>query len=180
MKKTTQAAKQTNTTLLSLMNQAMSLAQQIVEARGELTPELEKELEVSDQSLALKADAYVLVDERLEAEAAYFERKSKEFNKISKAFSKAQDKLRDRVLFVLSQSDKIEVFGTEYHWKKIKCAKRMCVDESQLPKEFLMVVSQTVPDREKIKMALGEGFEISGVTEEGGFYVRPFENSSKE
>ena len=36
--------------------------------------------------------AYVLVDERLEAEAAYFKRKADEFKKLAQAFSKAQDK----------------------------------------------------------------------------------------
>jgi hypothetical protein len=161
-------------TLLALTSQAMVIAQKIVEARGELTPELEDELAVNSKFLSGKVDAYVMIEERLKSEAEHFEARAKEFSALSKAFCRAKETLRERILYCLTQMGQDEIQGTEYRWKKQACAKRLCVNEELLPKDYLMVITQTVPDREKIKSVLADGFEIAGVSEEGGYAIRHY------
>ena len=136
----------------------------LVQTMGELTPEMEESLKITDVALRAKADAYHYVDESLEADAAFFKRKAAAFADLAKRFSKAQDKLRENIKAAMTAMECAEIKGNDYRWCLERGAPKLVIDEAKLPAELQIVVTTTVPDKDRIKELLKGGFEVPGAS----------------
>lgn len=166
--------------LIGIVSEALDLSRALIESRGELTPELEDRLKLNTMELAGKIDSYAYVESRLEHEAVYWKTKAKEFSAVAAGFENARKRIRDNVKAAMLEMETDEIKGHDFRFKLSKCAPSLLVDEALLPVEFTMVVSKTIPDREKIATAMKDGFTITGAWYEGGVALRTFENPTRE
>lgn len=166
--------------LMELARSSMSLASQIVESRGELTPEIEALLEVNKESIRRKLDGYVWVTDQSEIQANLWRRKAQACAAIAKGFERVGEKLNERIKFVMGEMELTEIEGSEYRYKLTKTKPALKITQDLLPSDWLMQVTENVPDKERIKVALEEGFEIPGCALEGGVALRTYENTGKK
>lgn len=168
-------------TLPEIVAEANEIERALVESGGEITPEIEKRLEVTHTLLTDKADRYAFVDERLAMTADFWKRKEETCRTIRKSLEAAQQRLRDRVKAAMIEMGKTEVKGIDSRFVLTKCASRLVIeDEAKLPQDLVIVVTVRQPDKERIKAALAEGFEVPGAVLEGGQALRIYENSEEE
>lgn len=170
----------TQQSLASIAAEAMELSRMLVECGGELTPELEARLDFNSQSLVEKVDAYVAIEDQLEIQAAHWKRKADACAAISKRFGTYIERLRGRVKFVMKEMNVTELKGQDYRYKIRKSPPKLIVtDETKVPADFKMVIQTTVLDKDRIKDALKEGFEIPGAMIEENGALCVFENAGE-
>ena len=166
-----------NPSLMELVHEFQGVQAAVVESEGELTPELERRLEVNSQMLLQKVDGYAHIDEQLEMQADYFKAKAKRFAEIGERFRSARERLRDRVKQAMVEMGKDEVKGHEFRYKLQNCKQSLEIDPSLVPEQFKMIVTTTAIDKEKIRAALTDGLDVPGARLEGGKALRIYENT---
>lgn len=156
--------------LMALAAEAMLLAKMLTEASGEVTPEIEKELEVNAELLARKVDNYIFIEKQFEMCADFWKEKRDTCAAMAQSFTKQIERLRDRVKYVMNEMNIKEIEGKEYRYKLGKSQGKLIIhDENLIPPDFKMVVQATVIDKEKIKAMLKDGFSVPGAKlEESG------------
>lgn len=151
------------TTLQFLAQEAIEIARLIVEADGELSPELEKRLDVNAAALARKVDSYVHIDETLEMHEAMWKQRAQACSEMSKRFAFHRERLRDRVKATMQEMGSTEIQGTFNRYKLTALKPKLVItDEKALPANLTMQIVTLVPDRVRIEQALQEGFEVPG------------------
>lgn len=166
--------------LIELASEAQVICKLILESGGELSPELEQKLDVNTTALLAKVDSYVFIEEHLEANAALWKRKADACKSIHDRYVKAQDRLRDRIKIGMQVLERDELKGKNYRYKLSKLKPKLVIsDPVKLPIECKMVVSETVPDKEKIKSLLEDGIEVPGASLEPVYQLRDYENSGE-
>jgi hypothetical protein len=161
-----------------LVSKSAEITRVLIESGGELTPELEREMEHVDLAMADKMDACHFVAERLEREAEYFAEKAKRLQAIAIAHKKASDRIRARVKEAMLALGRTEVMGHEVRFTLVQGAPKLVIQESELPSEFKMQVMQSVPDKERIKEALQRGDRVLGACWEPSYQLRTYVNRS--
>lgn len=152
---------------------------QIVEAGGELTPELEAAFDNVGSQIKVKADSYAFLIDKLEAESDFWKAKAESFSKVAKSCKSLRDRLSDSIKTAMVELDMPEVEGEDFRFKLSRTAPRLVLNEEALPKEYLMQVTTYTPDKDRIKAALTDGAKIPGAALEGGFSVRKYVNAKK-
>lgn len=163
-------------TLPELVAQAAIIEQKVIEAGGELTPEIEALLESVGQDLQAKTDGYCFFMERLDAQAEYWKTKADAFAKVSKSCKSLKERLNDRIKEAMKQMGLDEIQGTDMRFKLTASAPKLVVDDALLPKDYLMAVTEYVPDKERIKEDLKNKCEIPGAQFEDVFALRKYPN----
>ena len=163
-------------TLTALAVEAMQLAQMIVEAGGEISPEVEARLDVNQEMIRKKTDNYVAAMDQFELQSEYWKKKADACRTIAKAFEAMNDQMRDRIKFVLNEMQMNEIRGDEYRFKLSKLKPKLVIEKSEaVPKEFSMQVITRVPDKEKITQMLNDGFSIEGCRMEDVYRLSHYE-----
>lgn len=162
-------------TLFDLAREALALSQAILEAGGEITPEVDALLVVNEQGLAQKADAYAAVLERMESEEALWDIRHKECKRMRDAYQAVQERLKDRMkqAMVAMQKDGIE--GDLIRFKLSRVKARVVLTEA-LPAEYYITVTRVEPDIERIRAELELGRDVPGARLEQGFALRKYQN----
>ncbi len=164
-------------TLPGIVAEYSLLKHQIVAAMGEITPEVEQALEITEVALRTKVDSYHYVDEMLEADAAFFKRKADAFSALAKRFSNAQDRLRGNMKLAMQTLKLKEVKGKDYRWTLKRNAPKLVIDDaSLLPEECVVQTVETKPDKDKIKSLLKDGHDVPGARLEEVEALQPYEN----
>lgn len=163
-------------TLFDLVAQTNSITQTLIERGGELDADLEKIFDEVNLQLADKVDSYAGVMERMDTEASYWKAKADMYSKIAKAHAAVKDRLKDRIKSAMTAMGKDEVLGNDIRFKLAKAQPALIIEDSVLPAEFKMVVTTHVPDKERIKEALKEGFSVPGARLENSFSLRQYAN----
>lgn len=136
--------------LISLANEAHVLKMQIIESEGELTPELEAALTVSEKSLIEKSDSYKYVMDDLNKYAELLKEKEDQVKKARQALENFSDKLKNNIKQAMIAYDKSEIHGSDYVFKLSNSKPSLVIDEKILPKHFKhQVVTENI-DKEKI------------------------------
>lgn len=153
-----------NESLYSLVAQANALSRMLAETGGEITPEIESLMSNVDVKLPEKVDGYAVVMERLELEAKYWKDKAASYSLMAKSLASLQDKLKERLKEAIKALGVDEIHGNDVRFKLSGVKPALVLDESKLDPSYLMTVTETVPDKERIRAALQEGAEISGAS----------------
>jgi hypothetical protein len=168
----------TQQTLMDLAAEANQLTQMLIECGGELTPELEARLDVNRELLFKKVDSYNFIMEQFEAQALLWKKRKDAMNAIQKRFESQVERLNDRIKLAMKEMGKDEIKGNLYRFKLVKSQPKLIIDdEATLPGQFKMIVQVTTTDKEKLKSALKDGFEIPGARLEETGALRIYENS---
>lgn len=161
------------TTLTDIVFQVAEITNDIVESRGELTPEMEARLADIDLSLARKVDAYAGVIERLDMEVDYWDKKAREMKSIADSHKRLKEGLRTRIKDAMRTMGKNEILGQDVKFRLVRSQPRLVIrDEKNIPAEF-QVVSWDV-DKEKLKKALVSEMKVPGAELEESYSLRTF------
>ena len=134
----------------------------LMEAGGEITPEVETELAVNQEQLAVKADRYDFIIAKLETEEAHWKAQADRYAKVARACAGARERLRGAIKATMQQMGVEEIAGESASFKLTKSAPKLILVESQLPREYVVETVVREPNKDKIKGALKEGVEVPG------------------
>jgi hypothetical protein len=176
LKEKTEAVKN----LVLLATEAQEICKLILEANGELSPELEKRLDVNSSALLAKVDSYVFIEDHLEAHASLWKRKADACKAIYDRYVKSQEKMRERVKLAMRELNRNELKGDHYRYKLCELKAKLVIDEpDEIPSELKMAVTKFIPDNERIKSLLEDGIDVPGAHLEPVYSLRVYENAEE-
>lgn len=141
------------------MNAILAL---IEEGGGELTPELEQALTITEGQFAAKAEDYGKAILNLRAMAVAAKAEKDRLSNLQKFYENAQKRLADAI------SSAMQVFGhdkVENGTLRLSLRRTMATevdDIDQVPQFFKTTKVETVADKTAIKKAIQDGIEVPG------------------
>lgn len=149
-------------TLLEITGEALAIYENLEENGGELTHNLEKELEINESELQSKGKAYLEV---IGDNKAYLDRVDIEIKRLQ-AIKKARKYLIDNLEFRLLEAQKVYGdFEIGLHTITTRSSESIEVNNINfLPKEFKVVKVTETADKKALKEAIKRGEVIEGVT----------------
>lgn len=162
---------------LPTMVAEMSLIlQQVIEAGGELSPELETAFDNLGSQIQTKADGYAFFMDRLDNESEFWKEKANAYLKVSRSCANLKERLNNSIKLAMRTLDADEIKGDDMRFKLSKLAPRLVLEEALLPSEYKMVVTTHVPDKDRIKADLANKVEIPGAMLEPVYSLRKYPN----
>ena len=144
--------------LYNIKSEYLAIAHELTE--GELTPELEQALIITQENLQEKAINYGYVIKNFESEVDIIEEEIKRLNALKKARQNAVDKLKTNI------SDAMQLFGileVKAPTFKMNFRKSESVEIFEgLDQEFITEKVSYQPDKIAIKNAIKEGRTVNG------------------
>lgn len=144
--------------LYNIKSEYLAIAHELTE--GELTPELEQALIITQENLQEKAINYGYVIKNFESEVDIIEEEIKRLNALKKARQNAVDKLKTNI------SDAMQLFGileVKAPTFKMNFRKSESVEIFEgLDQEFITEKVSYQPDKIAIKNAIKEGRQVNG------------------
>jgi hypothetical protein len=125
---------------------------------GEMSPELEAALEITEAERMTKGEGYVYVIKQLKSQADLLKAEAKRLLEIAKQYENSADKLADRLLQSVITHGQIKTAFVTISTRKSKSVS--ITDESLLKTEYLRI--KTEPNKTAIKEALESGEEVAG------------------
>lgn len=149
-----------------------------MESGGEITPELEARLDISAEKLPQKVDNYNFIIQELEGQAQVWKMRKDASNAIQKQFEGHVERVKDRIREAMRAMNASELAGNLYKFQLRKSQPKLVIDdENKIPDEFKMVVQTTVLDKERVKAALVDGFDVPGAHVESNGSLYPMANN---
>jgi hypothetical protein len=146
-------------TTSQLLIEREELYREIEKSDGELSGSLELALFTNVSALANKAEAVQYAIGRLESEAAFLKDQAEMYVTAAKVRMASVKRIKDRMKSLLVAMDgKITGETVEFYVAKSQPALQI----DACPSEYTMQVTETVPDKERIKADLKAGKEIAG------------------
>jgi hypothetical protein len=144
--------------LYNIKKQYLEIAQELTD--GELTPELENALIITQENLQEKAINYGYVIKNFESEVDIIDEEIKRLNALKKARINAVDKLKANI------SDAMQLFGileVKAPTFKLSFRKSESVEIYEgLDQDFITEKISYQPDKIAIKKAIQEGKQVNG------------------
>lgn len=147
-------------TLYEISEQYLEILNQVEEAEGELTPEMEKALELTQENLIEKAKGY---DEFIAVKDAVNMRIDEEVKRLQamkKRNNSLIDGLKGRLVSAVQLFGEFEVGLKTFGLRKSQAVQVM--DEELIPKEFKVTKVTTSVDKKAVKDFINGGGEIEG------------------
>ena len=148
--------------LYKIKEEYLALIVMVEDLEGEITPEIEKELQINEAQLQSKSIAYLSVIKKNTFFVSQLDEEIKRLQGMKKKVTTLNSNLSDRLL------DAVKTFGefkTEFN--KFGTRKRETVEienVNNLPDEFKTIKIVESADKLALKKALKEGIEIEGVS----------------
>lgn len=151
--------------LYTIEQEYIELAEQIEQAEGELTPELETALAITEGELQTKAVGYGFIIKEAEGNIAIIDAEIKRLTALKKSEQSKVDRLKDSI------SKAMQLFGifkveTPLLKLSFRTSKRVIGSPLvDLPDELVTIVpEQRKPNLTAIKATIEGGFEVDGYT----------------
>lgn len=149
--------------LFQIESEYRSIAQQLMDAEGELTPELEQSLAINKEQLQLKSQGYAMVIREAEAEINIIESEMKRLMELQDKRNSLVSKLKERI------SQAMELYGIEKietPLMTISFRKSESVEIDNfdlLPNEYKVIPEAKLrADKKAIKEAIKSGIDVQG------------------
>ena len=148
--------------LYQITEQQRYTLSEIESMEGELTPELEAQLEITAMQLNGKSMAYLEIIAQKDSFTLLIDNEIKRLQALKKQNNNLVGRLKENLLNAVKTFGAFEVgthkFGTRVsHSIKVE-------DVNSLPKEYKVITVTETADKIELKKALGDGAEIKGVT----------------
>ena len=149
-------------TLYNITEDYIELLNKIEIAEGEISEEVNQQLEINEQQLQTKSIAYLSVIKTKEALTMQIDEEIKRLQALKKHNSNITNNLKDRLLNAVNLFGAFEVGFTKFSTRNSKAV--IVEDVNILPKEFKVVKVTEQADKKAIKQALETGVIIEGCT----------------
>lgn len=147
-------------TLLNLSEDSARIEREIIENGGELTPELNAELESVGTALAEKIDSYYWRIKQLEAKAEFFKERAKEFSAVATSMNKYVKTMNERIKISMLNLGEKELKGDKFKFCISATKAALVVDVALLPDRF-KIISYSA-DGDRIRNCIESGEEVPG------------------
>jgi hypothetical protein len=138
------------------------LAEELIENGGELTPELEQSLAITEEQLQNKSVAYSFVIKQMDADIDIIDAEIKRLQAAKKQREKATEYLKDRIKHAMHLFS-IEEIKTPLVKINFRKSESVEVDDvNALPSLYKVVKVTEQADKAAIKAALKDGADIIG------------------
>lgn len=154
----------TELNLYSLEQEYLDIARQLTD--GELTPELEKALEINRENLEVKFAKYGYVTKKFDGEIYLIDKEIERLTALKNSKEKAIDKLKETVKTAMELYDIKKVEAQNIKLMLVRSKPSVLVDENLLPKKYIKKQTKVTytPDKVAIKNDLDAGKKIKGAT----------------
>lgn len=146
--------------LFDITLEQKSLINRIEELEGEITPEIEEQLIITEGQLKQKSIAYLEVIRKKEAFNNLIDNEIKRLQAMKKTNNNLVDRLKDNLLMAVNTFGNFTI-GTQKFGTR-KSSQVIVEDVNSLPKEYKTIKVTEAADKTAIKKALQSGKEIDG------------------
>lgn len=154
------AMREKEQSLFDITLEQKSLINRIEEMEGEITPEIEEQLKITEGQLQHKTIAYLEVIKKKEAFNDLIDNEIKRLQGMKKVNNNLVDRLKDNLLMAVKAFGTFTV-GTQKFGTR-KSSQVVVEDVNSLPKEYKTIKVTEAADKMAIKKALQAGEEIEG------------------
>lgn len=159
--------------LINLTSEYNHLLMMIMEAGGEMTPDIEERLAVNAATMAAKADVYDFVISKLETEETHWKAEADRFASVARACANARERLRGAIKATMIETKRVDIMGDRATFKLTNAAPKLVIDEpSAIPNEYMTETVVRDVNKDKVKSALKDGFEVPGCKLEPVYVLR--------
>jgi hypothetical protein len=144
--------------LFNIKQEYLAIAQNLAE--GELTPELEQQLAITEANLQEKAINYGYVIKTFESEVDIIDAEIKRLQALKKTRTSAIDKLKDNISEAMLLFNITEVKAPTFKLSFRKSESIEC--DEVVDQEYCNIKTTITPDKVAIKQAIKEGKEVLG------------------
>lgn len=149
--------------LIQALAQADTIEQMLIQSGGELTPEIEQALTLSEEKMIELVDAQHLRMERMEKVAEFYKSKAEQYSKLASSIEKVSKFTKQQIKDYLLLNNKTELVGNEFAFKLSRTAPAVEIsDESKVPEIYIKIKTEEVLDKKKLAEDLKKGIEIEG------------------
>ena len=147
-----------------IQNEYQLLINQIIEAEGEITPELETALTINKEKLQSKAVDYSYVIKQLDSDCEQIDAELKRLQQLKKVRTNLAEKLKNTISDAMNlyEVEKIETPLIKLSFRNSESVE--ITNESQLDACFIVTKTVTSPDKKAIKDAIKSGVLVEGAT----------------
>ncbi len=155
------------------LQHAEILERMLIESGGELTPEIQKEMELNPTTISELVDIKYIGLERMDSSIDFFEKKAEEFKRIAHSLKNAQKFILDSIKSHMIETGKKELVGTEYQFKLSSAAPKVqIVNEEKIADAYKKQVIETQIDKKLIAEDLKNGIPVDGCVLEENYSLR--------
>lgn len=155
-------------TLATILMNTDDILKKVALAGGEISEELEAELESNSQDLSVKLTGYCALIKATPFKIAMLKDAISELTATVRVMENFEATMKERVKYALGtrQIDKLE---TDHYDISLRASNpKLCVDENLLPATYLLEKVVVSVDTDRIKAELKAGKEIPGAKLESG------------
>lgn len=135
----------------------------ILEADGEITPDVEESLKINEQNFETKARGYIWMIKKLEADNITIGEEMARLQRIEKRNDKMIDRLKESMknaLIIFGDSKKVDTFTLS-----LRKSKQVDIIDSELiPEAYRTIKTTELINKTEIKKAIESGLIVSGAT----------------
>lgn len=151
-----------NKSLIELTTDYNFLLKCIVESEGEISPDIERQVEITEDMLSLKIDKYDFLMKKLESEEAHWKERADAYAKVARTCNNVRAKMKDRIKEVMISLGKKEIIGETTTFKLTNSNPKLIINEKELPSDYVVETVIIEPNKDKIKDALKNGKSVTG------------------
>lgn len=135
----------------------------ILEADGEITPDVEESLKINEQNFETKARGYIWMIKKLEADNITITEEKERLQRIEKRNDKLIDRLKESMknaLIIFGDSKKVDTFTLSL--RKSKSVE--ILDADVIPETYRTIKTTETINKTEIKKAIESGLTVAGAT----------------
>ena len=149
--------------LQEIANTQNELMNKIYEAQGELTPEIEAALTVSENDISEKLESIDYVLDKMKLEMEYFKEQAAKYSATAKSISNASDRLKENVKFCMDKMKlkKISSGKVSFNLSDGKFSVDV-IDESKIPNKYFNIEQIKKLDKKRLLDDMQSGEFVPG------------------
>lgn len=151
-----------NLSLYEIQKEHLQMIEAIMEAEGELSPELEEQLKINKEQLQQKGIAYGYIVKQLEYDVDIIDAELKRLQAIKKARTNALERLKTNLSGAMQMFEVTELKTPTLKISFRKSESVEIADVALLDSNFIKVVTTKTPDKVAIKEAIKAGNTVQG------------------
>jgi len=150
--------------IYQIQNEYQLLINQIIEAEGEITPELENQLTINKEQLEVKGVNYAYVIKSCDNDVDAIDNEIKRLNALKKARTTLAERLKNTIssAMLLFEVEEIKTPLIKLNFRNSESVE--ITNEIQLADKFKVTKTVTTPDKKAIKDAIKNGEFVEGAT----------------
>lgn len=148
--------------LMKRIDDKIAIWQSIKDFDGEVAPFVENWLNDVETSISTKVDSYKFTQEELDLEAERLREEARRIITAARTVEAISEALTSRIKIAMVKLGTDEISGERYRFRLTNVKPELVIDKSKLPPEFLIQITSSEPDKERIRALLTIGESVPG------------------